>query len=853
MATSTPPIDSALPKLSQALCEHSGAVLVAEPGAGKTTRVPLFLLDAPWLNGLRILMLEPRRIAARSAARYMASRLGEQVGETVGYRVRGETRSGRSTRIEVVTEGVLTRMLQADPSLDGVGLVIFDEFHERSLHADLGLALCLESQEILRPDLRLLVMSATIEAEPVARLMNDAPIIASEGRTFPVATRYLNFRSDGRIETAVARAVRIALEETDGDMLVFLPGVREIRKVAESLRNLELSGVEIAPLHGGLTHEAQDKAISTSPVGARRVVLSTSIAETSLTVEGVTVVIDSGLTRVSRFSPRTGMSRLETVRVSRASADQRRGRAGRLGPGVCYRLWSQQDDVHLSPQHAPEILEADLAPLALELALWGALGAYDLRWLNPPPEAALSQARELLGQLGAVDDKGGITGRGRRIAELGIHPRLGRMVLEAVLLGAVKTACALAALLEERDIFRGEKGAPDPDMRLRVEAVLGDLGLSARGGEAYGYIVDRDAVRRTQVEARRLMARVRDVVGDVKANPDQKGAASNLTASNQDASDLCGLLLAFAFPDRVAQRRSSGRFLLRNGRGAAFPGVHPLAEEAYVVAVELDDKGADSRILLAAPVCVSDLERHFGHEIMTEEIVEWDSEGRRVAARRKARLGALVLRDEPLSAPDPSQALDALIQGIRQEGLGILPWSTGARSLQQRLVFMRQFDSDVPDVSDASLVDNIGEWLAPHLYGITKASELQRLDLRAILQEILTWDQRRELDEFAPTHFETPGGARVQIDYSDPGAPTIAVRLQAMFGLKETPRIARGRTPLRLQLLSPASRPIQVTQDLASFWSGAYFEVRKELKGRYPKHYWPDDPLEAEPRQLKGR
>ena len=876
------PVDAAIPELLNALTEHSGAVLVADPGAGKTTRVPLFLLDEPWLGGRRIVMLEPRRLAARSAARRMAFLLGERVGETVGYRVRGETRSGPATRIEVVTEGVLTRMLQADPALEGVGIVIFDEFHERSLHADLGLALCLETRDVLREDLRLLAMSATMEAEPVAHLLGDVPVVRSSGRSYPVTTRYLERRSDAPLERLVERAVRRALEETGGDVLVFLPGVREIRRVAEYLSDLSARGFLIAPLHGGLSHEEQDRALAPAPQGGRKVVLSTSVAETSLTVEGIQVVIDSGWARVSRFSPRTGMSRLETVRVSRASADQRRGRAGRLGPGVCYRLWTEQEEALLPLRNKPEILETDLVPLALELAVWGAADPYRLRWLDPPPKAALSQAIDVLRGLGALDERGGVTARGRRMAEFGIHPRLGRMILCAASLGHGSEACHLAALLEERDVLAGGGGAFDPDVRTRLALVASGEGArlrlpaesaargAARGRSAPGVaaadesstggytpegekpwptrdtvagersLADRDSVRRIRAEALRLMERA-----------GVRRPANGAESGGEAAIEACGLLLAFAFPERIAQHRGGGRYLLRSGRGASFPAPCSLAGEPYVVAVELDDKGADGRILLAAPVSLGDIEKHFAGEIEIEDLVAWDGETKSVAARRRTRLGALVLREQPLADPDPHTVLNALLAGIAQEGLGILPWTKAARALQQRLVFMRRFRPDWPDASDASLLASLKEWLAPYLGGMRSASDLQRLDLASILSGMLSWEQRRELDAWAPSHFVAPSGSRIPIDYSEPAAPAVAVRLQELFGLGETPRIARGQVPLRLHLLSPAHRPVQVTQDLASFWRDAYFEVRKELKGRYPKHYWPDDPLTAPPQSLK--
>lgn len=823
----TLPIEEALPALRDALGANPSVVLVAPPGSGKTTRIPLALLGEPWLADKRILMLEPRRLAARSAARYMATLLNEEVGETVGYRVRMETRVGPKTRIEVITEGVLTRMLQNDPALENVGLVIFDEFHERSLHADLGLALSLQSQSLLREDLKVLVMSATLDAEPVAELLDGAPIITSEGRIYPVETHYLHRRVEGRIEPAVVRAVQEALTNTDGDILVFLPGVGEIRRVEARLSELNLGrGVRIAPLYGDLPQAAQDQAIAPSRDGERKVVLSTSIAETGLTVEGVKVVIDSGLARAPRFSPRTGMTRLETVTVSRASADQRRGRAGRLGPGVCYRLWTEQEDRGLAAHDKPEIMEADLAPLALDLAAWGITDPAELQWLDLPPVASYQQARQLLNQLGALSDDGKVTAHGRRMAEIALHPRLAHMILQAIPMGQGGVACELAALLSERDLFRGATTTPNADLRLRLDALQrGDSGAAA----LHGYEVNSAARKRVLTEANRWKQ-----VVDVSSN-------------GEIDTDSCGLLLAFAYPDRIAQKRSAGRFLLRNGRGAALTEMQSLSQEAYIVAAELDDQGAESRIFLAAPVGLSEILQHFGDQIEEENLIAWDRSVQAVRARQRKRLGALVLRDAQLQEPDPEELLIALLRGVEEEGLGILPWTKGACHLQRRVNYMHHFEKEWPDLSEQALRATLEDWLAPHVYGMKNRGDLQSLNLTSILEGMLTWGQRQDLDEYVPTHMVVPSGSRLPIDYSDPSTPVLAVRLQEMFGLKETPRIARGRVPLTLHLLSPAHRPVQVTQDLASFWSNAYFEVKKDLKGRYPKHHWPDDPLQAIP------
>ena len=823
------PIEPVLPDIAEALMRRTEAVLQAPPGAGKTTLVPLALRNAGWLGGQRIVMLEPRRLAARAAARRMAHLLGEPVGQTVGYRVRMDARVSRDTRIEVVTEGVLTRFLQDDPSLRGIGLLIFDEFHERSLHADVGLALALECQSIFRPDLRLLVMSATLERTAVSALLDDAPVIASEGASYPVETHYLERRAEARIETIAARTVRKALaREPEGDVLVFLPGAGEIRRTAALLGDV---AADVYPLFGSLPQDEQDRAIAPSESARRKVVLSTDIAETSLTIEGVRIVIDSGLMRVPRFSPRSGMTRLATIPVSRASADQRRGRAGRIGPGLCYRLWTELDHQHLRPHSPPEIAEADLAPLALELARWGARDPLDLRWMDPPPAAAFAQARDLLQHLGALDGDGGITDHGRDMAEIGLHPRLAHLILSGVTLGQGRLACEVAALLSERDIFRGAGGPPDADLRLRVQA-LHDLRTRGRTPSAYvgGSEVHVGAARRVLKLADHWMKRMRLDGGD---------SPSDIEAT--------GLLVAFAYPDRIAQRKPGreGRFRMRNGRSACLADPQLLSDAAFVVIADLDGRSAESRVYLAAPVSADELAAHFGTHIETVEVVEWEDGG--VRAREQQRLGALILRDAPLRDPNPDRLAEAMLYGIRERGLGLLPWTKAARRLQERLVFLHRRDPAFPDAADAALEQGLDEWLKPHLYGMKRAEDLQNLDLPGILLQFLSWEQRTSLDERAPTHVIVPSGSRIPIDYSDPAAPVLAVRLQEMFGLTQTPTIDRGRVPLTLHLLSPAHRPVQVTQDLESFWSDTYFDVRKDLRGRYPKHYWPEDPLEAAP------
>ena len=839
-------------------------MLQAAPGAGKTTRVPLALIDEPWLGGAKIVMLEPRRLAARAAATYMARLLGERVGETVGYRVRLDSRVGPRTRIEVVTEGILGRMLQDDPALEGVGLVIFDEFHERSIHADLGLALTLQTRDLLRADLGVLVMSATLDGAPVAALLGGAPIVTSEGREFPVETRYVSRRADQRIEAQVAATVRDVLARESGDVLVFLPGAAEIRRVASMLDDHALpAGALVVPLHGMMPLEQQDIAIAVSPPGRRKVVLATSIAETSLTIEGVRVVIDSGLMRVPRFSPATGMTRLETRRVSKASADQRRGRAGRTAPGIAYRLWSEHESGHLVAQGSPEILEADLAPVALALAEAGVTDVRQLTWLDPPPPAAYAHARELLTQLGALDASGMIAPHGRRMAALAMHPRLSHMLLAAppALRGL---ACDIAALLGERDVLRTEVGASDADLRLRLEA-LHATGRDA-GGTVNGMPVDRDAVRRAREQAgdwRRQLA----APDGLRGSPPGGAMAK---ANQQELLESAGMLLALAYPDRVAQRRETdagprggrrapgsgagssggaqpGRFLLRNGRGAAFQNAQALSTAPYIVIAELDDQRPEARIFLAAPISLAELEERLAGDIVREDMIAFDPGTRSVVAHRRTSLGAITLAEAPLREADPQKIAAVLLEALRAAGAAELPWPEAARRLRERIAFTSRYVSGMPDVSDAALTMSMHQWLGPHLGGLRRMDDIGRVDLLTAIGSLLDWKQRAAVEQMAPTHIEAPSGSRIPVNYGDPDAPAVAVRLQEMFGCTDTPRVAGGAVPVTLQLLSPAHRPVQVTRDLANFWRTSYFDVRKDLRGRYPKHHWPEDPLSAEP------
>ena len=817
------PIDDVLPALRTALTHASSAVLQAPPGAGKTTRVPLALLGESWLTPQRIIMLEPRRLAARASARRMADSLGESVGATVGFRVRGETRIGARTRVEVVTEGVLTRMLHEDAALEGVGLVIFDEFHERSLNADLGLALSLETQAVLRPELRLLVMSATLDGVAVASLLGDAPVIASEGRTFPIEIRYVPRRSEQSTDAAVTGAIRRALGEDDGSVLAFLPGAGEIRRTHAMLTSGALPpDVRVLPLFGAMPAAAQDEAILPAPAGARKVVLATSIAETSLTIEGVHVVVDSGLARVPAFSPRTGMSRLETVRVSRASAEQRCGRAGRTAPGVCYRLWASEEHAGLLERDRPEILQADLAPLALDLAVAGVVDASSLRWLDRPPAPALAQARELLRQLGALDVDDRITPHGHAIASFGVHPRLAHMMLRGHELGFGATACLIAALLDERDPMRHGATAPDADIQHRVAIVEGRERSSN---------VDRETVRRVREQVRTWRAML--------------GIAHRATADESG----CGRALALAFPDRVAQRRSGAeeRYVLRNGLGALLPEGSSLTGAAYLAVAELGGQRPDARILLAASLERAELDELLGGDVRREDVVEWRSADRAIVAVRRERLGAIVLRETTLRDAEPEAVAEALLSALTTEQGLSLTWNESASRLRARLAFLHRHVAGWPDVGDDTLRATARDWLLPHLVGLRRREQVEALDLGALLLSRLSWRQRAELDELAPTHFEVPSGSNVRIDYFDPDAPVLAVRLQELFGLDSTPSVAGHAVPLTLHLLSPAHRPVQVTRDLAGFWRNSYFEVRKELRGRYPKHAWPDDPMRAEP------
>ena len=927
------PVDRVLPALVDALRARGVAVLQAPPGAGKTTRVPPALL--PHARG-RVLVLEPRRLAARAAARRMAHEMGEPVGRTVGYRVRGESRATRETRIEVVTEGILTRMLLADPGLGGVGAVVFDEVHERSLPGDLGLALTLQARELLRPDLWVLAMSATLDGERFARLLASgeagtgdegmgtedareakgassrasppprqeglrvvdetstetphasdaplaplspqpsppaggegtvpetpeaasggapnasrtphpstaAPLITAEGRAFPVETVHLGPPADRRrTPEAVAAAVHRALGEAAASggtgVLAFLPGAGEIRRTAEILRGALPADVDLYPLFGALPPAEQDAAVAPAPQTRRKVVLATSIAETSLTIDGVVAVVDSGLARRPRFSAATGMQRLETVRVSRAEADQRRGRAGRTAPGTAYRLWSAAETAALQPFAPPEILRADLAPLALDLAAWGAEPG-ELRWLDPPPQAPFRSARGLLRMLGALDAGGALTEHGRALARLPVHPRLAHMLLAS---GEPALAADIAAVLGERDILRSAgPQAPDADLGLRLDALRSREALRSFRGVS----VARGALQAARREADRLR-KLASGAGRRTAQPEASGSPPRPGGDTRDA----GRVLALAYPDRIAQRTAETprevRYRLREGHTAVLPATDPLADHEWLAVAALDARVGAARIFLAAPLAPEDVRETFAEQILREEVVEWDDAAGRVRARRVERLGALILSEGPLAKPDAEAVQAALWEGVRARGLGALGWSKAATRLRQRLGFLHHHEgAPWPDVSDGALLGTLETWLAPFATRARSLGDLARADLAAALDALVPWDRRRELDRLAPERLPVASGSHVALGYADPEAPTLAVKLQETFGMTETPRVLGGRVPVVMALLSPARRPVQVTRDLASFWREGYFDVRKDLRGRYPKHPWPEDPTTAE-------
>jgi ATP-dependent helicase HrpB len=801
------PIDEALPGLTAALRDSNAAVLVAPPGAGKTTRVPLVLAAEPWAAGRKILVLEPRRLAARAAAERMAATLAEKVGDTVGLRVRFGSKVSRKTRIEIVTEGVFTRLILDDPSLDGVAAVLLDEFHERSLDADLALALARDAQQGLRDDLKLLAMSATLDGARVAKLLGGAPVIESAGRAFEVETRYLGRDQRVPIEQQVTDAVARALRADPGSVLAFLPGAAEIRRTENQLKErISDSAVDVVTLYGALDAQTQDRAIAPAPSGRRKVVLATSIAETSLTIEGVRIVVDSGLARVPRYEPDVGLTRLETVRVSRAAADQRRGRAGRTEPGVCYRLWDEPQTASLEPYARPEILAADLSGMLLELAQWGATDPMKLAFLDPPPAGALNEARVLLLELGAIDADGRITDEGRKLRALPLPPRLARMVVDAGAEGAGALAADIAAILSERGL-----GGDSVDLNHRLDAFR------------------RDRSRRGE-DARRMAQRWAESV-----------------ASKGEGSLSLGAILSLAYPNRIARSRGSGgAFLLANGRGANVDPASALSREPFLAVAELAGTAAQGRMLLAAPIALDEIERRFADRIETREDVTFDAASASLRGRSCERLGALTLAERTLRVEPSEPNARLLAEGIARIGIDRLPWTKSLKQWRDRVMFLRRAEGDEwPDLSDAGLAASASEWLVPLLSDKTALSDVSADELSTAIQGLIPWNIKRRIEAEAPTHFAAPSGSSVPIDYEAEEGPKLSIRVQELFGLDRHPSIANGKVPLVVELLSPAQRPVQVTRDLPGFWRGSYAAVKTELKGRYPRHPWPDNPLAA--------
>ena len=812
------PVLSILPDVKEKLIDNPVVLLEAPPGAGKSTILPLQLLDEPWLKANKIILLEPRRLAARSVAMRMADLRDEEAGDTVGYRIRFESRSGKNTRLEVVTEGILTRMIQNDNSLDGVGLLIFDEFHERSLHADLALALALQVQQVLRNDLRILIMSATLEGEKLADILK-APVVRSLGRQYPVSIQYLPTIDNAPVAAAVTKVIRKAILENEGDILAFFPGSPEIRRAADFLETENLP-VIIYPLYGDLNFRRQQDAILPDPQGRRKVILATSIAETSLTIEGVTVVVDSGYSRIPRFDPRSGMTRLETIRVTRDAADQRAGRAGRLGPGICYRLWSQAAHSNLVASRNPEILDADLAPLMLELAQWGIRDVSELTWVTIPPPGAVSQAKELLRELDALGSQG-ITARGREMLGLPTHPRIAHMLLEAKKEGTAALALAtdIAAILDERDPMPKGSGA---DLSLRVEL----LRRWRKGERTSAERTFIDRIERVALAWRQHFRISED---------------NNLVSDTQ-----VGKLVMAAYPDRVARQvsRNSERYKLVNGRVAKLPDHDPLHRDTWLAIAQVDAGGQEGKIFLAAPVDEKDLIPLASEK----EIVSWDEEREMVTASLEARIGNVVLSTRPLNKIPGDERVLALCQAIRNRGLSFLNWGEEQMAWQARVLSLRRWrpEENWPDVSDERLLETLGTWLAPFLGDLYKRSEVLKLDFSIILNAMLPWELNTKFNELAPARLEVPSGSMIKLIYfADGSAPAMEVRLQEVFGMLETPAVNAGRNKVIMHLLSPGFKPVQVTQDLKSFWATTYAEVRKELRSRYSKHSWPEDPWTA--------
>ncbi|KYJ86591.1 ATP-dependent helicase HrpB [Sulfurovum riftiae] len=818
------PITQVIPEVKEKLQKHNRLVLQAPPGAGKTTALPLALLDEAWLKGKKILMLEPRRLAVRSSAARMAELLNEKVGQRIGYQIKMDSVQSKATQILIVTEGILTRKLQNDPSLEDVALIIFDEFHERSLHADLSLALALESQSILREDLKILIMSATLNTTAVSKLLNNAPLVESKGRSFPVERIYLDKNTPQptkkEIPVYVHKLLIKILSEEKGNILVFLSGVREIKAVEKLLTNSKPSDVFISSLYGNLSKEAQDRAIKAPPKGSRKVVLSTNIAQTSLTIEGITVVVDSGLQNVSVFNPFSGMDRLETRFISKDAATQRAGRAGRLSAGKAYHLWHKSKI--LLEHDIPEILLADLSQMVLELALWGNEDITSLAWMDTPPSTAVTHARQLLVQLGALDEKGTITSHGKAMSTYGLHPRLAHMMLKAKELDLAYEASLLAVLLTEKDIYH--KGIGLSDIRERV--IL--LHHVAQKVSVPGHLVNLKQCHYLLANAKRL----------------------EKVQKKEIDTELLGVLLSFAYPDRIAALRYSntGTYLLSNGKGATLHKEDELYDASYLVVCDLDAKSTNANIYKACEITRDQIEAYLELEI--SDVLTWNEEQQRVEARSVQRVGAITLKETQISPSSKAELAEEIQEVLLDElealGLGVLNWSKEAKSLKERVSFLNFHGLDFPDFSDTGLLKNMDEWLAPYLAGITTLKACQNLDLHQILLGRLSFEQTQLLDRLAPEKLKVASGSNITLDYSDPEQPVLAVRLQEMFGTRSTPTVLNGKVKLMIHLLSPASRPMQVTQDLESFWKNTYDEVKKELRGKYKKHYWPDDPLEAQ-------
>lgn len=819
------PIQQLIPDVKRVLEQQSLLILQAPPGAGKSTILPMQLLEEPWLNGKKIILLEPRRLAARAVATRMASLLHEPVGKTIGYRIRFENKVSSQTRIEIVTEGILTRMLQQDNSLDEVAMVIFDEFHERSLQADLALALCYQMQQILRPELRLLIMSATLDGARLSSLLNNAPILTSEGRQHPVSIQYIPTDDQSPLHLHMARAVRKALLEQPGDILAFLPGAGDIQRTQQLLEQENISAI-LLPLYGDLSQQKQQEAILPHPSGLRKVVLSTSIAETSLTIEGIKTVIDSGFSRVPRFDPRSGLTKLETVRVTKDAADQRAGRAGRLSAGTCYRLWSEGAHLHLNPNRKPEILEADLAPLMLELSQWGIKNMEELAWLTLPPAGTQAQAKELLHALDALKENR-ITERGRKMLQLPTHPRLAHMLIEAVHFqkndsghAYVALACDIAALLEERDPLAKDAGT---DLSLRIEMLR-----KYRSGErvnADRHLLDR--VERLSFSWRKLMH----------------------TEADNDTPNMfhVGKLIAAAYPERIAKRmdKNGCRYRLGNGRIARLPEHDPLTADEWIAVAHLDGGTTEGKIFLAAAFDSANL----AELAIEKKVIIWDKEKKMVTGSLQKQVGNLILESKSLQRIEEEPRIAVICSMIREEGLRVLNWTETQQEWQARVLSLRTWRpaEGWPDVSDEQLIDTLENWLSPYLLTVYKLTELQKLDLQQILHSTLPWDLSQKLDMLAPARMTVPTGSLIKLSYAPDGSKVeMAVRLQEVFGLMDTPTINEGRNKVVMHLLSPGYKPVQITQDLKSFWNKTYFDVRKDLLSRYPRHHWPDNPLTAE-------